>query len=287
MAKTPSNNYFMGSVSRSGQDSSLRPILRWAGSKRALLPRLREFWEPEKFKRYVEPFAGSASLFFSLAPKHGILNDINADLVEVYRQIRNNPGKLHAALELLPLGRTSYYQIRAILAEALSPAERAARFIFLNRYCFNGLYRTNLEGQFNVPFSATKTGRLPSFGELMTASELLRRAEIYCGDFEEILDRTNQGDFVYMDPPYAVESRRVFREYGPKHFRSDDLKRLANALRDLHRRKVVFVVSYALCREALAAFDGWCIQRALIQRNISGFAEHRRRAVELLVTNVS
>ena len=161
----------------------------------------------------------------------------------------------------------------------------AAKFIFLNRFCFNGLYRTNSDGKFNVPYSPSKTGHLPTLEELQQVSVALKSATIQCCDFTELLKNVRKGDFVYLDPPFAVGNRRVFRQYGPSTFGTHDLERLAEHLQMINRRGATFVVSYAYCSESVNLFRRWHVHRAIIQRNISGFARHRRSAAEIIVTN--
>jgi DNA adenine methylase len=262
------------------------PFLRWAGSKRKLFPKLLPFWSPE-YSRYIEPFAGSAALFFAIRPKRAILGDTNASLIQALTRVRNDPRRVYQKLRRFPLGKQSYYDLRALDPDSFSPDERAARFIFLNRFCFNGLYRTNQSGQFNVPFSSSRTGGLPSLDQIVAAAELLKVAKLKCEDFESLIVRVARaGDFVYLDPPYAVGNRRIFRQYGPHEFGTGDLDRLRRILTVLSKRGAHFVLSYALCKEALQAFSDWSLKRVYTQRNISGFAMHRRRAAELLVSNI-
>ncbi len=218
-----------------------KPFLRWAGSKRRLLPKLMPFWSG-KYRRYIEPFMGSAALFFAVRPAAALLGDINPDLVETFLTVCSSPVAVHDALQQLPIGERAYYEIRQRASDSMTRIERAARFIFLNRFCFNGLYRTNLRGGFNVPFSPAKTGPLPAREELKCAARLLRTARIRCTDFEECLAEAARGDFVYLDPPYAVSNRRMFRQYGPCSFGIEDLSRLTAALTDLDRRGVHFVI---------------------------------------------
>jgi DNA adenine methylase len=265
---------------------AINPFLRWAGSKRRLLPKLAAYWSGDR-ERYVEPFVGSAALFFAIRPSRALLTDINPDLIETFAQIRDEPAKVHKRLVRLPLGRESYYILRAKDPASLKPADRAARFIFLNRFCFNGLYRTNMRGAFNVPYSPAKTGNLPSWQHLLACSRLLANVDLRPGDFEKtVLENVKAKDFVYLDPPYAVQNRRVFRQYGPDTFGISDLKRLSAVLDEIHSRGAHFVLSYAWCREANQAFKNWPTRRVYTQRNIAGFVRHRRRAAELIVSNV-
>lgn len=265
---------------------TVTPFLRWAGSKRRLLPKLSAYWLCDR-KRYVEPFVGSAALFFALRPPRALLSDINSELIETFTLIRDDAANIYDRLIRLPLGRTSYYRLRAKKVVVLKPADRAARFIFLNRFCFNGLYRTNTQGAFNVPYAPAKTGNLPSWPQMQACSALLANVNLLQGDFEQILlNNVGSGDFVYLDPPYAVQNRRVFRQYGPQMFGITDLKRLSGVLDEIHNCGAHFVLSYAWCREAIETFSKWPVRRVYTQRNIAGFARHRRRAAELIVTNV-
>lgn len=261
-----------------------QPFLRWAGSKRQVVPLLAQFWRPT-FDRYVEPFMGSACLFFAVSPQRAVLGDLNSELVKVFRAVRTRPTELARELHQLPKGRRAFYQLRGRDPMTMQPVASAARFIFLNRFCFNGLFRTNLKGQFNVPYAPSKTGDLPNTEELQAASHALRCASIRTGDFEDVLADVKANDFIYLDPPFAVSNRRVFRQYGPQTFGISDLRRLAAALTDLDHKGATFVLSYAYCREALEAFGAWPKRRILVHRNIAGFARCRRTATELLFSN--
>ena len=263
-----------------------QPFLRWAGSKRQLVPTLRRYWSP-RFNRYIEPFAGSACLFFDLMPERALLGDINNELINVFRCVKRHPTRVGSEVAALPRGRRAFYRLRRKDPSDLTSIDAAARFIFLNRFCFNGLFRTNLTGQFNVPYGGARVGHLPTVEELCLASQALRSAKFLPGDFEQVLAKAEEGDFVYLDPPFAVENRRVFRQYGPQTFGSHDLARLAGALDKLHARGVSFVVSYAYCAEAKKAFAKWPQRKLFVSRNIAGFRRFRRRAAELIVTNIS
>ncbi len=264
--------------------ADVTPFLRWAGSKRKLIDRLSLYWS-DAYTRYVEPFAGSACLFFHLAPRQAILGDINRELIETYEQVRDNTSAVASALSGFKKGKQNYLRARAVNPRTLTATERAARFIYLNRYCFNGLYRTNRKGSFNVPYGGKKSGQLPSEDTLSRCAELLGRAELVSGDFETVLSRVGPGDFVYLDPPFSVKSRRVFREYGPAVFGQESVMRLGRWLSILHERGAAFLVSYADSTEARHLSRGYHIGAAAVQRNISGFAKNRTRARELLISS--
>jgi len=202
------------------------PFLRWAGSKRRLLPLLKTFWTP-KHKRYIEPFAGSACLFFALDPPRAILGDLNPELISTYIEVKYRLGAVLKELSQLPSwSKDEYMRLRSLDTSTLAPHVRAARFIYLNRFCFNGIYRTNLKGQFNVPYSGDRCGEVPQDEVFQNCARRLRRARFVNGDFEQVLKHAEKGDLVYMDPPYAVRARRVFRQYDPSTFTHDDIERL-------------------------------------------------------------
>ena len=261
------------------------PFLRWAGSKRRLAPTLAEYWD-HGYQRYIEPFMGSACLYFSIVPQTAVLSDINEHLVEAYIAVRDHPRAIANRLEQLPLGKDHYYQIRSQDCCNLDALDRVARFIYLNRFCFNGLFRTNLAGKFNVPYSPNKTGQLPTYKKLVEVSKVLRGAKLLSGDFSTVVNQEcREGDFVYLDPPYAVSNRRIFRQYGPQTFGLEDIERLRKLLDEIDYRKATFVLSYAYCHEARDAFSKWGLRKVYTQRNISGFSKHRRKAAEVIISN--
>ena len=262
------------------------PVLRWAGSKRKQLATLEHYWSPH-FKRYVEPFAGSAALFFRVQPERAVLGDINVGLIETYGVIRANPDAIHRAVTAIPRSEKRYYAERARNPQRLSRFNRAVRFFYLNRYCFNGIYRTNVNGEFNVPYAHQKPGIIPPIEHLRKCAILLNRARLCCTDFGSILSSVRHGDFVYLDPPYAVASRRVFRQYDSREFTRNDLLRLGKHLHTMHDKGASFVLSYADCREARILGKPWYVRRVLVRRHVAGFGDARRSAFELLITNFS
>lgn len=263
----------------------MKSIIRWAGSKRQLLPRLRQFW-PKGTKRYVEPFCGSACLFFHLEPVEAILGDLNSELISTYGAIKRDSALVCECLRRLPKGRISYYRIRDVEIESLSEAEIAARFLYLNRYCFNGIYRTNRQGKFNVPYGPPRSDNDFDYEAIQNAAQLLKRASLVNADFEDTLKCVEQRDFVYLDPPFAVSQRRIFAEYHPAAFGLNDLDRLQHCLVELDRKGVTFVISYADSKEARKLLELWKCMRVRTRRHIAGFAGDRRSAYELLATNL-
>lgn len=262
----------------------LYPFLRWAGSKRQLLPLLTKYWD-KRCVRYVEPFAGSACLFFRLMPEKALLGDINADLIETYREVKCRPDSVIALLRKLRPSRRKYLKIREMKPHLLDSTMRAVRFIYLNRFCFNGLYRTNQNGHFNVPYGGEKSGNIPSDKIFRDCSKVLRNAKLIVGDFEKVLREVNTGDFVYMDPPFSVKARRVFIEYNASAFDINDLKRLRQWMEILAEKNIPFLVSYAECEEADFLRKYFHTETATVRRNIAGFTGSRLCSKELLISN--
>lgn len=262
----------------------MKPFLRWAGSKRQLLPVLSTYWS-ENHERYLEPFVGSACLFFRISPKKAILGDINSNLIAMYDQVKTNLDEVLIEISYLRKSKDEYYRIRSLDSNSLSPAQQAARFIYLNRFSFNGLYRTNRKGQFNVPYGGGKSGILPNREMLEACKSALQSARLFTGDFEIVLKQAKPGDFVYMDPPYKVAERRVFNEYDSAHFSTQDLYRLRDWLRKLTQLGVEFLLSYAMSEEATILRKGFSAIEVDVKRNIAGFTNNRRRAGEWLISN--
>lgn len=251
-----------------------------------MLANLSSFWQP-KHHKYVEPFMGSACLFFHLGPSRAVLSDLNKELVETFREVRRAPIAIFNELGRMRGDEASFYIIRARDPDELTPVSRAARFIYLNRYCFNGLYRTNQNGTFNVPYGGRRNGRLPTRDELLAAANALKNKSILTGDFETVVrKRVCAGDFVYLDPPYYVESKRVFRQYGKKQFRLDDIERLSSVLCHIDSVGAHFVVSYLRCAEIRSIAKHWNVHHLKTMRQISGFVGGRALSHEIVVTNI-
>lgn len=264
----------------------MRSFIRWAGSKRLSLPFLKPLCKVIT-GRYIEPFAGSACLFFDMEPEKAILGDLNSELISAMRAIRRDVYRVLECLRRLPKGKAAYYRIRDHNPDVLSEPELAARFLYINRYCFNGLYRTNLAGKFNVPYGPPRKvgGSRVDESLVINASRLLQRATLINGDFEETLRHAEPGDWVYLDPPYVTAQTRIFSEYVPNSFSNKDLHRLKTALRRLDESGVTFLISYGDTPEAKDLLSDWNPIKATTRRNIAGFAGHRKTAYEWVATN--
>jgi len=261
-----------------------QPIFRWAGSKKKILPILLRS-VPSQFSRYVEPFAGSACLFFALRPARAVLADINADLISAYLEIKRHPRRVRRrASSFLPT-RSEYYRVRTLFrGQATTQIERSAQFIYLNRFCFNGIYRTNQQGQFNVPFG-TDTGDFPPEAQFVRASVALRGATLSAQDFQATVATIEPGDFVYLDPPYSYGNRRDRGEYGPHSFKVWELQRLAYTLSKIHMAGAFFLLSYLDCPELESICSTWFHARIPVRRTVSSFSQHRKIVDELLIAN--
>lgn len=262
----------------------MKSFVRWAGSKRPLLPELRKR-VPTEFGTYIEPFAGSACLFFDLQPRRAILSDLNAELIGTYRAVRRDASLVVEAFRRIRRGERAYYSVRAINPHSLAETERAARFLYLNRFCFNGLYRTNVAGRFNVPYGPPTKPLTRFEADVVAAGKILASADLISGDFSRTIDVVERGDFVYIDPPYVLDERRVFNEYLPGSFTSADLERLAAVLQEIDSRGATFLLSYTDSVEARNLVRQWQYTRVWTRRNIAGFADHRRGDHELLASN--
>lgn len=270
-----------------GPHTIAKPIFRWAGSKKKLLPELNEYWSKSNKSRYIEPFAGSAQLYFKIRPDSAILNDVNSELINTYRLIQLNPEGLYNILKTYRRDKDFYYQLRSLSPDNLTELERAARFLYLNKFCFNGLYRTNLKGEFNVPYSATSTGILPSLDDLINCSKSLKDVLFLNQDFENVVRiHATPEYFVYLDPPYAVANEKIFYQYDPRTFGLKDLERLKILLVDLSKQNIPFLLSYANCEEFKSMFSEWNVNEVYTQRNMTGFSKEKRIAKELLISNI-
>lgn len=256
---------------------SLPPLLRWAGGKRVLLPQLVKFI-PDNFGTYFEPFLGGAAVFFYLGPRRAVLSDTNEELINCYLQVRINTENVIAALESMRNSEEDYYRIRA--ARPTSDTDRAARLLYLMAYSFNGIYRTNLQGTFNVPYGR-RAGRYYTADSLRAAATALHQATLTTADFEEVLTEAHAGDLIYLDPPYTVaHGNNGFVKYNARLFSWSDQIRLAHTAANLARRGCTVIVSNAAhpsVQELYSGFDMFVVER---QSRIAAASYARKRVPE-------
>ncbi len=264
--------------------SAVRPFLKWAGGKRWLAPYLTDLLN-EVEGRYIEPFVGGGAIFFALAPRLAILSDINERLIDTYRCVREKPLHVETLLTRHDALHCAdhYYRVRD--AQPPTKIEQAAQFIYLNRTCWNGLYRVNRRGQFNVPIGTKVRALLPS-DDWGGVSALLSRAEIICQDFEKTIDLADEGDVVFADPPYTVKHNlNGFIKYNEALFSWEDQIRLRDCLLRAKARNVKIVLTNADHASVRKLYAGSFLLRSLERSSVlAGDSQYRGRYSELLIT---
>lgn len=223
--------------------SNISPFVKWAGGKRQLLPQIKERM-PEKYNNYFEPFVGGGAVLFELLPSSALINDINKALINAYRQICNVPEAFINAVNRLDTemwedGKKYYYSLRERFNDKLMKSEYdvelAALFVFINKHCFNGLYRVNGKGLFNVPYNNNRKASVDEKA-ILNVSKYLQGVTIVDGDFEEACQEAKKGDFVFIDSPYAPLNPTSFESYTKEGFDIESHKRLANLYDELTDR---------------------------------------------------
>lgn len=221
-----------------------KPILRWAGGKGWLLKELHKFL-PQTFINYHEPFLGGASVFFYIQPNgKSYLSDTNRELINSYREIRDNVNEVIKTLKKFKNSKEEYYKIRE--TKLRTSVKKAAQFIYLNRTGFNGIYRVNALGKYNVPYGFKKYKQLFDFERLRRVSHLLKTTKLTFCDFEISIKNIKEGDLVFLDPPYTVSNtKNCFIKYNEKLFSLEDQKRLANYINEVVERNAFYILTNA------------------------------------------
>lgn len=250
-----------------------------------MLP-LLEARVPRTTGRYFEPFAGSACLFFTFRPPRAVLADLNDQLLATYRTVRHRPDAVATRMNAWPSDAPTFYYVRALDPSKLDAVGRAARFIYLNRLCYNGVYRTNRAGQFNVPFGR-HTGRLPGPEYFAACAVALRGVQLRAGDFEATTADARESDVAYLDPPYTQRPEAAYGVYGYGAFQGADVERLVAHLDLLDGRGVAVVLSYADTAQLRSILDDrWTIETVEGYSQVAARPDARRRRTEVLVTNL-
>lgn len=261
-----------------------QPILKWAGGKQWLAPAAPHLVPPRWQGRYFEPFLGGAALFFAVEPARATLSDRNGELISTYRAIRDDVAGVANLLERYPYDKDFYYELRK--RRVKSDRAHAARFLYLNRTCWNGLYRINQDGHFNTPFGRFKNPTICQRARLEKAARLLRRSKLRVGDFEEIISEARPGDFAYFDPPYITgHLNNGFLKYNAPLFSWEDQKRLALVSSRLARAGVFVLISNADQEAVLNLYRGLFFYRAVRRSLIAGSAACRGTVTEALLSN--
>ncbi len=268
------------------------PFLKWAGGKGKLLAQYLPLF-PGKFKNYFEPFIGGGAVFFFLQPRPARLGDSNQELINCYIQVRDNPEELmillaqHREIHNLPTGGSNYYyDIRAQDANQLSSLQRAARMIYLNKTCYNGLWRVNSQGLFNVPFGRYKNPGIFDRENILTASRALSGVNLVVEDFRKILDHAKKEDFVYFDPPYhPLSTTSNFTDYTRLPFGPGDQEDLARVFQQLDEKGCRVMLSNSDTPFIRSLYHGYHITGIMAPRLINSQVKGRKPINELLIRN--
>lgn len=260
-------------------------FLKWAGGKNWFVKH-QSFRLPTVYERYIDPFVGGGSLYFYLEPEQAVINDVNDELITTYRALRDNWRSVEQRLRLHANRHSTdyYYQVREMRPRRDYTV--AARMIYLNRTCFNGIYRVNRAGRFNVPIGSphsviTDTDRFEE------RSLILQGTEILSGDFERVIDMAQAGDFLFCDPPYAVREENRFVSYTRNEFNWDDQIRLRDALVRALERDVQIImtnVNHPAVRELYEGIPGLELDDVTRYSSISGRGTGRQQYSELIVS---
>lgn len=264
----------------------MKPFLNWAGGKRWLAVKYPEYFLCD-YERYIEPFLGSGAIFFAHQPKNAILSDSNQRLIETYEAVRNDYNRVLDILEIHDANHCEeyYYSIRN--RRCTKPHTRAAQFIYLNRTCFNGLYRVNKKGTFNVPIG-TKKNALREDDDFSAWASILKNTIFYAQDFEKTIRMAQTGDFVYVDPPYTVRhNQNGFLKYNEKIFSWNDQERLSRSLSDASDRGAKILVSNADHDSIRSLYnkEKWIIDRVSRFSGIAAASDNRKGITEVLIRN--
>lgn len=270
----------------------IMPVVKWVGGKRQLLPVLTPLL-PARITNYCEPFLGGGALLFWKQPRRAVVNDINADLIQMYEVIRDNVEELIVELETHRNDSEHFYEVRdwdrnRETYELLSNVERAARIIYLNKTCYNGLFRVNNAGEFNTPFGNYKNPNIVNAPTLRAVSKYFQEAEIAfsCRDYADVLAELPRGSFAYLDPPYdPVSNTANFTGYSRGGFSREDQIRLRECCDDLNRRDIKFMLSNSstdFIKEQYAQYNITIVQA---KRAINSDAAGRGQIDEVVVRN--
>ena len=270
----------------------LKPILKWAGGKRQILPYLLQYIKD--FNNYYEPFAGGLALLIELYNrgriKKAIISDINKDLINLYEIIKEKPYELISAIKEIPFknNKDDYYQARKLFnsLELHKNVSRAALLLYLNRHGYNGLYRVNSKGEFNVPFGRYNNPSLPDEEDIIKFHEMLKSCEILNLDFEDAVRSAQRSDFVYFDPPYMpLNETSYFTDYTSGGFSEQEQKRLASVFKKLSNKGVYVMQSNSNNEFIRQLYAEYNIVEIEARRNINSNASKRGPIKELLVLN--
>lgn len=267
-----------------------KPFIKWVGGKRQLLPTLLDNL-PIRFNRYFEPFIGGGAMFFAIKPKDAFLSDINNELINLYNVVKNSVFELIDEISLYKYDCQYFYQIRNLDRDKenynkLSDIQKAGRFIYLNKSCFNGLYRVNSNGEFNVPFGKYKNPTILDKENLLETHHILKNANIESYDFEIIKDNIKVNDFIYLDPPYIpLNTTANFTSYTKDGFDIKMQERLKTFCEFIDKKGAYFMLSNSYTDITLDLYNGFNIATILANRSINSNGTKRGKINEVLISN--
>ncbi|MBP2024505.1 DNA adenine methylase [Peptoniphilus stercorisuis] len=271
----------------------LKPIVKWVGGKRQSLSELEKYI-PDDYNNYIEPFIGGGALFFKLQPKKAIINDINGELINLYNIIKSDVSELILDLNKHKNNKEYFYEIREIDRSIddfnkLSNIEKASRMLYLNKTCFNGMYRVNKKNEFNVPYGNYKNPKIIDELNLYNLNKYLNKNDIkiFNKDFEDILMMAKKEDFVYLDPPYyPISDTSNFTDYSKDGFNKEDQIRLKENCDKLNKKNINFLQSNSYCDFILDLYSDYNIIEIYSKRVINSQGDKRGEVKEVLITNM-
>lgn len=276
---------------------TVKPIMKWVGGKRELLPELRKNI-PSSFDKetntYYEPFIGGGALLFDILPHYGVINDSNEELINLYTVVKNDVDSLIREVSSYPYDKDFYYSIRELdrkegFPDFLSDIQRAARTLYLNKTCFNGLYRVNKKGQFNTPFGKYSNPTICKENDLKDVSSYFNDNDIsiMSGDFAQCVKDAQEGDFVYLDPPYVPLSKTSsFTSYTKEGFEDCDQKRIKSIIDDLSNNGVYVLMSNSSSSDVFDLYSSdYNIETVKVARKVNSKAHKRNKIDEFLIKN--
>ena len=264
----------------------MQPFLKWPGGKRWLYKEIIKYI-PKKYNSYIEPFLGGGAVFFALSPQNACISDINKDLINLYITMRDEHEELGKEITFHQKKHCNeyYYQIRN--KKFKKNVKRAGQFLYMNRACYNGMYRVNKKGVFNVPIG-TKTDFTYDLSDFNQYSKILKNAKIIVSDFEKIIDKAGASDVVFADPPYVSNNdKNGFLNYNNNLFTWEDQKRLFNSLIRARDRGAKIILTNVMCKEIMQMYknEGFKVITVSRTSTISGKKASRQKVEELLIVS--
>ena len=275
-------------LNNSDNEPTAKPFVKWVGGKRQLIELLRSN-APTQFSNYIEPFIGGGALLFSLSPQNALISDVNAELIHAYQVIKNNVDDLIISLKQHKNEANYFYAVRAQKPSEMNEVERASRLIYMNKTCFNGLYRVNSKGQFNTPFGRYKNPNIADVANLIAVSTYLNKAniDIKNQDYRETASQAKHGDFVYFDPPYyPMSATASFTKYAKGDFNEQNQIELAETYKQLANKGCHVMLSNSNTPFIKTLYQDFNLIEVQANRFINCQSEGRgKQAIEVLVKN--